>query len=101
MSVLVVLRMVADATKLEALAEKDPTAFPAVAERAKQYGVISHRFYASDTEVMVVDEWETADGFQSFFDSSPEIAGFMDEAGVTGPPEVTVWRRLNLGDEIG
>ncbi|MCW2601567.1 MAG: hypothetical protein JWM02_3396 [Frankiales bacterium] len=101
MSVLMTLRISGDATKLEGLADRDPAAFPAVSARAKEHGMTSHRFYATEDQILVVDEWPNEQAFREFFETSPEIGGFMQEAGVTSPPEATFWRRLNLGDEVG
>jgi len=41
---------------------------------------------------MVIDEWETAKQFQSFFDGNPKVADVMASIGMTGPPEITVFR---------
>jgi hypothetical protein len=101
MSVLMTLRAPADATRLEALAEKDPTVLPAVAARAKEMGATYHRFYATDSELLVIDVWPDEASFQAFFSSTPEIPGIMAEAGATTAPEITVWRKLELGDDIG
>ena len=101
MSVLMTLRAPADATRLEALAEKDPTVLPAVAARAEEMGALYHRFYATDSELLVVDVWPDEASFQAFFSSTPEIRDIMAEAGVTTAPEITVWRKLDLGDDIG
>lgn len=101
MSAFMTLRINGDATKLEALAAKDAKVFLAVAERAKQHGLISHHFYAAHNEILVVDEWPSENAFHTFFKASPEIAGFMKEAGVTAEPVVTFWRKLDLGDDVG
>lgn len=101
MSVLMTLRIKGDATKLEALAAKDPTVFPSVAAKGKEMGATYHRFYATDSEVLVVDVWPDEATFHAFFESTPEIADVMAEAGVTTPPEITFWRKVDLGDDIG
>lgn len=102
MSVLMTLRVRGDAKKLEEMAGQSDSPFPSIsADAAKNYGAISHRFYATDEEVLVVDEWPDPESFQKFFEAHPEIQGIMDKAGVTARPEITFWRRLDLGDEIG
>ena len=96
------LRVAGDATKLEALSAANPDAFKNVLEKAKQRGVISHHFYATTDAILVVDEWPSEEAFHSFYDeSTPEIAGFMQEAGVTAQPEITFLRKLDLGDDFG
>ena len=101
MSVLMTLRVKGDMTQLEALAEKDPTVFPTVSGKGKEMGATYHRFYATDTEILVIDAWPDEATFQKFFDSTPEIGEVMAKAGVTTPPEITFWREVDLGDGIG
>ena len=101
MSVLMTLRVPADASRLEALAEKDPTVLASVAAKGQASGATYHRFYATDTEILVVDVWPDEESFQAFFASTPEIPDIMAEAGVTTAPEITFWRQLDLGDDIG
>jgi hypothetical protein len=103
MSVIMTLRVNGDARKLESIAADAPERLPAIAENAKRHGVIAHRFYASDDgRIMAVDEWPDADSFQAFFEESrSEIQAVMDDIGVTTEPDVTFWRKLETGDEIG
>ena len=50
---------------------------------------------------MVVDEWPDAESFQRFFEADqPNIGPLMQEVG-TGEPEITFWRKLETGDEVG
>lgn len=101
MSVFVTVRVKAEGKRLEELYAKEPTTFSNVAETAKPLGVISHRFYATDGEVMVFDEWQDEASFRKFFDAQPDIPKIMAEVGVSEPPAITVWRKLDLGDDIG
>ena len=101
MTVLVTLRVKADGKKLEAMAKADPKRFPEVADKGKTMGATYHRFYATDDEVLVADEWPDEKTFQEFFESTPEIPKIMAEAGVTSDPTITFFRRIDLGDEIG
>ncbi|MCU1588297.1 MAG: hypothetical protein JWN31_1790 [Frankiales bacterium] len=101
MTVLMTLRVTGDATKLEALAAADPTLFPTVSGKGKDMGASYHRFYATDSEIMVVDVWPDEATFHAFFDATPDIGKVMAEAGVTSAPEITFWRHVDLGDSIG
>ena len=101
MSVLMTLRVKADGTKLEAMKSADPKRFANVADKGKTMGATYHRFYASDDEILVIDEWPDEGSFHSFFESTPEIPQIMADAGVTTQPTITFYRRLDLGDEIG
>jgi hypothetical protein len=102
MTVLVTLRISGDPSRLEAVSAQDPAAFPAVLALAKPHGVISHHFYASEGQVLVVDEWPTEDAFRTFYEQAgPQIGAIMEQTGVTAPPEVTFWNKLDLGDDLG
>jgi hypothetical protein len=102
MSVIMTFRAQGDPGELERRAAGDPDRMRAIAEKAKQHGLIAHRFYGADGQIMVVDEWPDTESFQRFFDEmGSEIQTMMAEAGVTGEPEVTFWRKLETHDEIG
>ena len=98
MSVLMTLRVSGDPKEVEAT---DPDVLKTIIARAKEHGVISHHFYGSDKEILVVDEWPDEQTFQKFFDSQPDIPKIMAAAGVTTHPEITFYRELELGDAIG
>lgn len=101
MSVFMTLRAVGDPRELERRAAEDPAGMRALAESALEHGLISHRFFGTDDgDIMVFDEWETEAGFHTFFASHPEIRTMMGEVGVTAPPQITFWRRLESHDEI-
>jgi quinol monooxygenase YgiN len=97
MSVLMTLRVSGNPKAIEAT---DPDLMKTVAARGREYGVIRHRFYGSEDEVLVVDEWPDEASFQAFFDASPEIKEFMDAAGVTAAPQIDFWRPLDVDDAI-
>jgi quinol monooxygenase YgiN len=101
MSVLMTLRVSGDPARLEQLAARDPAAMRAIADSAREQGCLSHRFYGSDSgEILVVDEWESAEAFQRFFASqSDKIRPMMEEVGA-GEPEVSFWRKLDSRDEF-
>jgi heme-degrading monooxygenase HmoA len=103
MSVIMTLRANGDPAELERRAAGNPAAIRAISDRAKQHGLIAHRFYGSDDgQIMVVDEWPDADSFRAFFEEMrAEIEPLMREIGVTAEPEVTFWRKLESHDEVG
>jgi heme-degrading monooxygenase HmoA len=103
MSVIMTLRAKGDPQKLEQRAAQNPDAMRSLAERAKEHGLIAHRFYGSeDGQIMVVDEWPDPQSFQRFFESMrSEIDPMMREVGVTAEPEITFWRKLESHDEVG
>jgi quinol monooxygenase YgiN len=102
MSVIMTLRTKGDPAKMEDFAQQHQEALQSVLENAKRHGVIAHRFYAGDGEMMVADEWPDPESFQAFFEESrEEIEPMMAAVGASGEPEVTFWRKLDTGDEVG
>jgi heme-degrading monooxygenase HmoA len=86
--------MKVDPAALRKLFESQPDVFQSIAEKAKTVGALHHRFLAGEDQVLIVDEWESAEAFQEFFSSEQEIAALMAEAGVKAPPEIQVWQPM-------
>ena len=103
MSVMVTIRVRADEAKLEAWAAANPDAMAGIMEKAKQQGVIAHRFYGDGAGgLMVLDEWPDADSFQTFFHGSmDDIGPMIAAAGGEGEPEVSFWHELETNDKYG
>jgi len=91
------MRVSGDAKAIE---ETAPDVLESVIDRAKQNGLISHHFYGTDKEVLVVDEWPDEASFQKFFESSPEVKDMMERAGA-GQPDITFWTHLDVKDDVG
>jgi hypothetical protein len=75
----------------------------AIADQAKQHGLIAHRFYGSDeNEILVLDEWPDPESFQAFWEEARgDIEPMMREVGVTSEPDITFWRKLETHDDVG
>lgn len=103
MSVLMTLRVDGDPKELERRAAGNPDAIRAIADKAKEHGLIAHRFYGSeDGKILVLDEWPDPESFQAFFaEAGAEIEPLMREVGATAEPEVTFWRELESHDKVG
>ena len=102
MSVIMTFRAAGDPDELERRAAQDPEAMRSIADRAKEHGLIAHRFYGAEGQIMVVDERPDPESFQRFFEQlRPEIEPMMRDVGVTGEPEITFWRKLDTHDEVG
>ena len=71
-----------------------------ISESTRGAGLLHHRFVSGDGELMVIDEWETAEQFQSFFDGNPKVAEVMAAVGMTGPPEVTVFGSIDAAGTV-
>jgi quinol monooxygenase YgiN len=100
-SVIMTLRVTGDPDKLEQHAAENADVVRGIAERAQARGLIAHRFYGSDGQIMVVDEWPDPASFQAFFEAEQATIGPMMAAVATGEPEITFWRKLETGDDIG
>jgi quinol monooxygenase YgiN len=101
MSVIMTLRVSGDPDKLERLAGENRDMINGISERAKEHGIIAHRFYGSEGQIMVVDEWPDAASFHAFFEAEQATIGPMMEQVATGEPEITFWRKLDTGDDVG
>jgi quinol monooxygenase YgiN len=100
-SVIMTLRVGGDPDKLEQHAAENADMIRGISQRAKEQGLIAHRFYGSEGQIMVVDEWPDPQSFQRFFESEQENIGPMMEQVATGEPEITFWRKLETGDDVG
>jgi quinol monooxygenase YgiN len=101
MSVIMTLRFSGDPSKLEQLAAENTEMIRGISARAKEHGLIAHRFYGAENEIMVVDEWPDPDSFHRFYESESENIGPMMEQVATGEPTITFWRKLETRDDVG
>jgi heme-degrading monooxygenase HmoA len=102
MSVLMTLRVSGDPAAVEKLAADNGALFSGVVTDATSRGLISHHFYGSEREVLVVDEWPDEASCKAFFEhSGPQIQQVMTAAGVTTEPTIEYWRHLEVGDDVG
>jgi len=98
MSVLMTLRIQGDPKAVEAT---DVETLTTITDRAMKHGLISHHFYGTETEILVIDEWPDEQSCQSFFQETPEIMEMMGRAGVTSQPTPEFWRHLDVKDDVG
>jgi hypothetical protein len=99
-SVFIVLRVPGDPDTLEQYANANAELMQRVAAVGKAAGATRHAFAAGDGEILVIDEWPSGEAFQQFFDSQTEIPQIMKEGGAQGPPEISIYRKLNTPDEF-
>lgn len=98
MSVLMTLRVHGDPKGIEAT---DQATLDTIVARAKEHGLISHHFWGTGDEVLVVDEWPDEASCHAFMESSPEIMDMMARAGVTTEPHPEFWHHLAVNDDVG
>ena len=100
MSRLILGKFSGDTATFRKALEERPDEFVAIADRAKQAGCIHHRFGVGDGFVLIVDEGESDEQFQRFFED-PELQEFISSAGAAaGPPELTFTDAISSPDEF-
>ena len=100
MSVIVIGRFKANRADLEKVFADRAADFKAVSEEAKGVGAIHHRFIAGDGEVGLIDEWDSVESFQKFFESNTVIPEIMQAAGVQGPPDFQFYESMDSPDQF-
>jgi hypothetical protein len=101
-SVIVTISVSGDPAAFEEQVAAQADAIGRIMDAAKRNGLIAHRWYGADGQFMAIDEWPDAESFQAFFDEAqPDIGPVMQATGVTSPPNVTFWQKLETNDEVG
>jgi hypothetical protein len=101
MSVMMGLRLTVDPARFEAAVREKQAEVDAIAARGKEMGAIHHMFMAGDGEVLVADEWPSAEAFQAFFEEQGEqIGALMGAAGVSNEPQPVFWRPMDTSDKF-
>jgi heme-degrading monooxygenase HmoA len=91
---------VADVEKAKAGLKSSAALLEEITEDTKAAGLIHHTFVAGEGEIVVIDEWKTAEQFQSFFEGNPKVAKVMESAGVTGPPSVAIYNEVEVAGKV-
>jgi len=100
MSVFTILRVQGDPDTLEKYANKNAELMLRIAADGKAAGATRHAFAGGDGEILVIDEWPNGEAFQRFFDGQAEIPQLMQEVGVQGAPQISIYRKLDTPDEF-
>ena len=100
MSVVVIGKVDVEPGIMEKLYAERADDFRTVMNEAKQRGAKHHQFLAGDGCVMLIDEWDAAEHFQEFFAGQPIIADLMMSAGVSAPPEITIYDVMDSPDRF-
>ena len=100
MSVTIVGRIKGDPEKIKQVFASHAADMEAITGIGKEMGAISHRFVQGEGEILILDEWDTAEHFQTFFSSQEKIGQMMQEAGVGGPPQIEVYETLKTAGDF-
>jgi quinol monooxygenase YgiN len=94
------LRVHADPDKLERYAQEHQDKMQAITDRAKGLGCLHHTFASENGDVIVMDEWESREAFEKFFNGADDVRDVMEQMGVQSEPEIHFYKKLNTGDEF-
>jgi quinol monooxygenase YgiN len=89
MSVHVIQVVPGDTSQFRAFMEANGARIEELTQRAKDEGCLAHRFAVGDGEVVIIDEWESAEAFQGFI-TAPELQEVIGQMGAQGEPRITV-----------
>ncbi|HZC70026.1 MAG TPA: hypothetical protein VE442_04990 [Jatrophihabitans sp.] len=101
MSVLVTLKFSGDTDVFRKAIVDKADQLAKIAEDARQNGGgLHHQFGIGDGYVLVIDEWETVEDFQTFF-ADPELQTLIGTMGADpdAPPEITVAEAIDSPDK--
>lgn len=90
MSYLVVGKVYGDVATFRKALDERADEYRAIAEKAKANGAIHHRFGVGPDHIVVTDEWETVEQFQTFF-GDPELQAFIAANGGDPGREPEFW----------
>jgi quinol monooxygenase YgiN len=99
MSVIVIGRLKVDPAEVRRIEQSRTDEFRQVAADARAAGCVHHRFAFGTNEVVLIDEWPNAEAFQAFF-QNPTVASFMQDAGVQGPPDISIYEAVDTVDQF-
>src|SRR3954447_9811960 len=102
MSFVITARIPGDAEQFRSFVSDPANAdrMKAIADDGKSRGAIHHRLGVGDGFVLVVDEWESPQQFQEFFEGNQEIESIIRDSGGQGPPDVTVAEAVDSPDQF-
>jgi len=99
MGVLVTMKVKGDTDQFRRFLDSDADRLQEISKAAQAAGCLHHRFGIGDGFVLVIDEWETAEGFQRFI-GSDEIAEVMREAGAQSEPAIEFTEAVESPDQF-
>src|ERR1700689_3562635 len=101
MSVTIIARFpVADVENGIAGLQANAALLEEITEDTKGGGIIHHTFVAGEGELVVIDEWESAEQFQNFFEGNAKVAKITELVGVTGPPAIAIYNEVEAPGRI-
>jgi quinol monooxygenase YgiN len=99
MTVLVTMKVKGDTEQFRRWLETDADRLRELAKSAQAAGCLHHRFGVGDGYVTMMDEWQSAEAFQTFI-SSDEIVAAMRDGGAQAAPEVDITEAVASPDQF-
>lgn len=97
MSVVVIVRFqVTDPEAAVGWAEANASIPEEITTYGKSLGQIGHRMLTDGKDLVVIDEWPDKEAFDTFFANAPKMGEFLEGAGITGEPDVSVLDTLDV-----
>jgi hypothetical protein len=101
MPVMMGMRLDVDPDRFMEAVTENTDLVKSISERGRSKGAIHHMFMAGEGEVLVADEWDSAESFLAFFEETgAEIGSLMQQAGVLNEPQPVFWRPLDTADRF-
>lgn len=98
MSVMMTMRVDGDTDRFREFVATRGDDLRRISDDAKAKGCLHHRFAIGDGFVMVLDEWESVDAFNDFFEGNEAVAEVMRESGARSEPEITFAESIDSPD---
>jgi heme-degrading monooxygenase HmoA len=100
MSVLMTMVVQGDTERFLAFVRDEGSRLKAIADSAREQGCLHHQFGVGDGHVVVIDEWESPEQFQRFFEGNEEIEAVMQAAGAQGEPDIRFSEAIDSPDRF-
>ena len=101
MSVIMLQWATGDPRRFEEYVAQNPEGIPEIVAIAKEHGLIAHRFYGSEGQILIADEWPDEESFVRFAEAAQSRIEPMFEAVGATFEAPTFWRKLETHDEVG
>jgi quinol monooxygenase YgiN len=100
MSVIMMMRAKGDPAAFESWANANPSLLTHIADEGKAAGCMHHMFAAGNGEIVVIDEWESAEAYEKFFSTQADIPKAMEAAHLSSEPTFMYLQKMSMPDEF-
>ena len=90
MSVIVLVKFRGDPDRVGSMMKDQPATFETIAAEARRHGGVHHRIAVRGSEILIIDEWQSVEDFDTFYPKSG-LLEVLDDLGFAEAPEVGYW----------